>query len=207
MADRTGIGDPELPASSSMSMAPHNEAASAATPGSPISSPATSPNLVVNGHANGLALTPTGEAHAALLAAPTASGYGALNSPELYLNRELTWLAFNQRVLAEAEDDTNPLLERVKFLAIGCATIDEFFMKRIGGLKHQVVAAVHELTPDGRTPQQQIVECYERLREIEARQRKLLPKLVEELAQRGIIIDSYQGLKPEQQKELRDLYI
>ena len=130
-----------------------------------------------------------------------------LNSPELYLNRELTWLSFNQRVLAEAEDDTNPLLERVKFLAIGCATIDEFFMKRIGGLKHQVVAGVHELTPDGRTPQQQIAECYERLREIEARQRELLPELVEELAACNIVIDSYQSLKPEQQKDLRDYYI
>ena len=69
-------------------------------------------------------------------------------------------------------------------------------MKRIGGLKHQVVAGVHELTPDGRTPQQQIAACYERLREIEARQRELLPELVEELAACNIIIDSYQSLKP-----------
>jgi polyphosphate kinase len=187
-----------------MSMAPRIESAATAA------SPSANPQPIANGaNANGLTLN--GNTHdAALNVAPVVASEPSderLNSPALYLNRELTWLAFNQRVLAEAEDENNLLLERVKFLAIDCATIDEFFMKRIGGLKHQVVAGVHELTPDGRTPQQQIVECYERLRDIEARQRKLLPKLVEDLAARGIIIDSYQGLKPEQQKDLREYYI
>ncbi|HLX38723.1 MAG TPA: polyphosphate kinase 1, partial [Candidatus Binataceae bacterium] len=204
MADQSQIGDPPSSASSSMSMAARNETAA--------SSPATEPVSDGNGLAsngNGLAHDGNGvDAYAstAPIAVPAAAGE-ALSSPALYLNRELTWLAFNQRVLAEAEDPNNPLLERVKFLAIDCATIDEFFMKRIGGLKHQVVAGVHELTPDGRTPQQQIVECYERLRDIEARQRRLLPELVEELKQRGIVIDSYQSLRPEQQKDLREIYI
>ena len=63
-----------------------------------------------------------------------------LDDPSLYLNRELTWLAFNQRVLAEAETDQSPLLERVKFLAITGSNLDEFFMKRIGGLKQQAAA-------------------------------------------------------------------
>jgi len=151
-----------------MSMAPRKEAATASSSPSPSAAPQPIANAA---HGNGVALD--GDGHGSVVvSAPAHSAYDALNSAELYLNRELTWLAFNERVLAEAEDDTNPLLERVKFLAIGCATIDEFFMKRIGGLKHQVVAGVHELTPDGRTPQQQIAECYERLREIEARQRK-----------------------------------
>ncbi|MEW8462567.1 MAG: RNA degradosome polyphosphate kinase, partial [Candidatus Thiodiazotropha endolucinida] len=61
-----------------------------------------------------------------------------LNDPSLYLNRELTWLAFNRRVLNEAEVEKNPLLERVKFLAIVSRNLDEFFMKRIGGLKQQL---------------------------------------------------------------------
>ena len=60
-----------------------------------------------------------------------------LQAPEWYLNRELTWLGFNRRVLHEAQDERTPLLERVKFLAIVSSNLDEFFMKRIGGLKQQ----------------------------------------------------------------------
>ena len=77
------------------------------------------------------------------------------DDPSLYLNRELSELAFHQRVLFEAVDDRNPLLERVKFLAILTNNLDEFFMKRIGGLKQQLEAGVTELTPDGRTPREQ----------------------------------------------------
>src|SRR5215470_2120571 len=87
-----------------------------------------------------------------------------LEGPEWYLNRELTWLAFNDRVLHEAEDERTPLLERVKFLAITASNIDEFFMKRIGGLKQQVAAGFHGLTVDGRTPAQQIAECHAEIR-------------------------------------------
>ena len=65
-----------------------------------------------------------------------------LSAPELYLNRELTWLAFNRRVLHEAMDERTPLLERVKFAAIAGSNLDEFFMKRIGGLKQQIGARV-----------------------------------------------------------------
>ena len=75
-----------------------------------------------------------------------------LDDPALFLNRELTWLAFNARVLHEAEDLRIPLLERVKFLAIVSNNLDEFFMKRIGGLKQQIGASVHTPSVDGRTP-------------------------------------------------------
>ena len=93
-----------------------------------------------------------------------------LDSPELYLNRELTWLDFTGRVLSMAEDPRVPLLERVKFLAIVGNNLDEFFMKRIGGLKQQVGAGVKKLTVDGRTPQQQIDECYDVVRDIHKQQ-------------------------------------
>jgi polyphosphate kinase len=83
-----------------------------------------------------------------------------LDSHEWYLNRELTWLAFNQRVLNEAKDDHNPLLERVFFVAVVGSNLDEFFMKRIGGLKQQVGAGVKKLTVDGMLPQEQIDACY-----------------------------------------------
>jgi len=75
-----------------------------------------------------------------------------LDDHQWYLNRELTWLAFKRRVLHEAEDERVPLLERLKFIAIVSGNMDEFFMKRIGGLKQQIGAGMRELTPDGRTP-------------------------------------------------------
>jgi polyphosphate kinase len=132
--------------------------------------------------------------------------YPDLAAPDLYLNRELTWLTFNRRVLHEAQDDRNPLLERVKFLAIVASNLDEFFMKRIGGLKQQVGAGVQELTPDGRSPSQQITDCYAVIREQEAEQRTLLLHLLELLKSHDIRISSYDELTPIQQQELREYY-
>src|SRR3954464_12171668 len=91
-----------------------------------------------------------------------------LGAPELYLNRELTYLNFCWRVLHESEDERVPLLERVKFVSIVSSNIDEFFQKRVGGLKQQVGAQLHRVTPDGRTPQQQISDCLELVIRLEA---------------------------------------
>jgi polyphosphate kinase len=143
-----------------------------------------------------------------VMAAPVPNGPAPnLDSPDLYLNRELTWLRFNWRVLAEAEDNRNPLLERVKFLAITASNLDEFFMKRIGGLKQQVVAGLHDLTVDGRSPQQQIVECYAVIREFELRQREVLKTLHNLLEPFGIGIVRYSELPEDEQLELREHYI
>jgi polyphosphate kinase len=124
-----------------------------------------------------------------------------------FLNRELTWLAFNRRVLAEAEDERNPLLERVKFLAITASNLDEFFMKRIGGLKQQVAAGVHELTVDGHTPQWQIEACYEEVRAQERRQREILATLRLALDANGIGIVAYSDLDAGDQSLLREQYL
>ena len=78
----------------------------------------------------------------------------------------MTWLEFNQRVLHEAEDERTPLLERLKFIAIVSANLDEFFMKRIGGLKQQVGAGLRELPLDGLTPLGQIQECHRLIRNL-----------------------------------------
>ncbi len=130
-----------------------------------------------------------------------------LDSPDLYLNRELTWLAFVKRVLHEAGDERTPLLERVKFLAITGSILDEFFMKRIGGLKQQVAAGVHKLTVDGRTPMQQIQECHEVTREINAEQQALWIGLRKRLEKESIQVVSYSSLSPEDQRWLRDHYL
>jgi len=129
-----------------------------------------------------------------------------LSSPSLYLNRELTWLEFNKRVLHEALDERTPLLERIKFVAIVSSNLDEFFMKRIGGLKQQVGAGIRALTVDGRTPGQQIEECHAVVREIEQVKLELLPTLLELLKEKGIDILSYQDLNAREKKQLREYY-
>ncbi len=141
-------------------------------------------------------------------AVPTAGPDGFdLDATELYLNRELTWLNFNFRVLNEAADARTPLLERIKFLAIVGSNIDEFFMKRIGGLKQQVAADFHERTLDGRTPEEQIVECYTLVRTLEERMRALLLENRRELREAGIELPTWDELGESERLQLREHYI
>ncbi len=139
-------------------------------------------------------------------ASPGSSLWESLDDPALFLNRELTWLQFTSRVLHLAADDSVPLLERVKFAAIVGSNLDEFFMKRIGGLKQQVSAGVRALTVDGRSPEQQIAECLHVITGIEARQRTLVRRLVSELHDHGIVVANYETLSESQRKRLRDSY-
>src|SRR5438093_13237111 len=88
---------------------------------------------------------------------PTSTSASAdLHRPDLYINRELSWIEFNRRVLEEAQDSRHPLLERVKFLSIFETNLDEFIMIRLAGLKDQVAAHVTNLSPDGLTAEQQL---------------------------------------------------
>lgn len=130
-----------------------------------------------------------------------------LSSHELYLNRELTWLNFNWRVLQQAEDYRVPLLERLRFVVIVSSNLDEFVMKRLGGLKQQVGAGLKELTVDGRTPAQQIEESNEVLQALRARLRELVSELRERLLAYGIRLASYTDLSDEEKSELRDHYL
>ncbi len=79
-----------------------------------------------------------------------------LNDASLFLNRELSMLEFQRRVLEEAQDDTNPLLERVKFLAIFGSNMDEFFMVRVSGIRKQVEAHILDVSVDGMTPREEL---------------------------------------------------
>lgn len=123
-----------------------------------------------------------------------------LHSSEFYLNRELTWLEFNKRIMSEAADARNPLLERVFFLAVVHSNLDEFFMKRIGGLKQQVGAGVKQLTIDGRLPQEQIDACYLVVQDIVTRLSQIERELKELLATASIKFVSYAGLNQTQKK-------
>ncbi|MFM8790962.1 MAG: RNA degradosome polyphosphate kinase, partial [Solirubrobacterales bacterium] len=94
--------------------------------------------------------------------------------PSRYLNRELSWLAFNARVLHEAEDVRTPLLERVKFLAILASNLDEFYMVRVAGLRRQRSAGVQQLDAEGRSPAEQLAAIVEAVRRMLARARRTL---------------------------------
>jgi polyphosphate kinase len=115
--------------------------------------------------------------------------------PSLYLNRELSWLAFNRRVLEEAADSHWPLLERLKFLAITFSNLDEFFMIRVSGLHDQLEQAEAERSPDGLTPRQQLARIREVVRKLlkdatDLLERELLPSL----AEHGIRIRDWKSL-------------
>ncbi len=129
-----------------------------------------------------------------------------LDNHEWYLNRELTWLSFNQRVLNEATDEQVPLLERVFFVAVVGSNLDEFFMKRIGGLKQQVGAGVKKLTVDGMLPQEQIDACYKVAQEILEEQRRIEGLLRELLATHDIRFCLYEELTAAQKKEMDSFF-
>ncbi len=127
-----------------------------------------------------------------------------LSDPDLYLNRELSWLKFNNRVLEEALDENHPLLERLKFLAIYSSNLDEFYMIRVSGLRRQMEAATHKTPPDGLLPSEQIAMIRQQLlpkldEQYDCWQSDLLPKLKKQ----GIRILPYEQLKRKQRKLLR----
>jgi len=120
-----------------------------------------------------------------------------------FFNRELSWLAFNERVLEEAFDASRPPLERLKFQCIFSTNLDEFFMIRVAGLKHQIRASVTELSTDGLSPIEQIRQINNRVQDQVIRQRKtLLEEVLPTLARYGIVVHPYQDLPPEAQDSL-----
>jgi polyphosphate kinase len=127
-----------------------------------------------------------------------------LDDPKWYLNRELSWLEFNKRVLEEAEDPSHPLLERIKFIGIFFNNLDEFFMIRISGLREQLTSGVLEASLDGTSPSEQLGKIRDVLLESFGRisrcwQEELLPNM----AEAGIHILSYKDVKPKQRSLLR----
>jgi polyphosphate kinase len=122
-------------------------------------------------------------------------------APELYLNRELAWIDFNQRVLAQAQDQRTPLLEQAKFSAIFSNNLDEFFMVRVASLKSQVEAGIETLSVDGLTPLKQLQEIQAKLRPLlEQQQEHYRAQLKPQLAQQGVQLLDYGQLNAAQKE-------
>ncbi|WP_435358589.1 polyphosphate kinase 1 [Haloarchaeobius sp. DFWS5] len=130
-----------------------------------------------------------------------------LTDSEYYLNRELSELAFQKRVLYEGLDDRNPPLDRLRYLAYFTKNTDEFFMKRVGGLKQQMDAGVTEQTPDGRTPEEQWEEVMDTARPLFEEQTDCWEdELRPALADAGITVYDFDDLPAEKQADLRSYF-
>ncbi len=112
----------------------------------------------------------------------------APDSPDRFINRELSWIAFNERVLAEADNINQPLLERLRFLSISASNLDEFFMVRVAGLKGQVQAGVSTPSQEGMTPAQQLGAILDRVGTLMAEQQRCWRGLRDELRVQGIVV-------------------
>ncbi|MCI0554918.1 MAG: polyphosphate kinase 1 [Anaerolineae bacterium] len=130
-----------------------------------------------------------------------------LSSPSLYINRELSVLEFQRRVLEEAQDERNPLLERLKFLAIFGSNMDEFFMVRVSGIRKQVEARIMDVSPDGRTPPEVLAATRKVAHEmygdaLRCLNKKILPRL----DKTGIHLLDYRKLSEAQIKKVDDYF-
>lgn len=129
------------------------------------------------------------------------------DSPERFVNRELSWLDFDARVLALASDPEVPLLERAKFLAIFSQNLDEFFQVRVAGLKDQVAAGLGKAPADGHTPVHQLAEIRERLTSLWTLSELIFAReVVPGLAEVGIVFSSYDELDEDDRKYLDELF-
>ena len=140
---------------------------------------------------------------------PKRAEVGALSSKsQLFFNRELSLLEFHARVLEEALDDTNPLLERLKFLSIFSSNLDEFFMIRVSGLKEELEHAGHLISADGLTPSEQLAKTRDRiLALVKEEARCLREDILPELKEAGLSLISYESLSRHEKENLKDYFM
>ncbi|HYO88051.1 MAG TPA: polyphosphate kinase 1 [Candidatus Limnocylindrales bacterium] len=127
-------------------------------------------------------------------------------TPETYLNRELSWIDFNERVLAQAQDERIPLLERIKFLAIVSSNTDEFFMVRVGAVRQKALIGLPSKRPDGLSPTDLLAAIHQRISALITQQRDLLGDLLHRLAQAGVLIADVRSLHTLHREALRSYF-
>jgi polyphosphate kinase len=143
-------------------------------------------------------MTPNADMASAILVEPAQSTSRLLEfGPERFINRELSWLDFNHRVLEEAENPRHPLLERVRFLSISASNLDEFYSVRVAGLIGQAKAGVTHPSPDGRTPAQQLAEIGIRGGALVADQQRIWTDLLAEMGKAGIVLCDADAMTPD----------
>jgi polyphosphate kinase len=128
-------------------------------------------------------------------------------SPERFVNRELSWLAFNERVLEEADNQSHPLLERLRFLSISASNLDEFYMVRVAGLRGQVTAGVKSPSQDGLSPSEQLAAIYQRATTLTGEQQRIWLKLRGELRHSGVSVVEAEELDSAERAWLDDHFM
>ncbi|NVE93370.1 RNA degradosome polyphosphate kinase [Altererythrobacter lutimaris] len=139
--------------------------------------------------------------------APISEDQAEIADSELYFNRELSWLKFNERVLAEAENESYPLLERLRFLSISGSNLDEFMMIRVAGLVGQVQRGIGKPSIDGQTPSQQLAAIRSKLVELSARQQTIWRDLHDRLGEMHIHVADEHRVKPSAYQWLKNYFL